>query len=59
MMCPKCHNNTRVFYSLPTLLNNSVYRRRECLVCKERFSTEEKVRLINKKLHQAAACTEI
>lgn len=39
MTCPSCGGNTKVIDSRPQ--EDSVYRRRECLVCKERFSTTE------------------
>lgn len=39
MTCPNCGGNTKVIDSRPQ--EDSVYRRRECLVCKERFSTTE------------------
>jgi transcriptional regulator NrdR family protein len=39
MTCPHCGSETKVINSRPQ--EDSVYRRRECLMCKERFSTTE------------------
>lgn len=39
MTCPYCGGNTKVIDSRPN--EDSVHRRRECLICKERFSTTE------------------
>lgn len=39
MTCPNCGGDTKVIDSRPQ--EDSVHRRRECLVCKERFSTTE------------------
>lgn len=39
MTCPSCGGDTKVIDSRSH--EDSVYRRRECLVCKERFSTTE------------------
>ena len=39
MTCPWCGGNTKVINSRPQ--EDIVYRRRECLICKERFSTTE------------------
>ena len=39
MTCPNCGGNTKVIDSRPQ--EDSVYRRRECMVCKKRFSTTE------------------
>lgn len=39
MTCPYCGGDTKVIDSRPS--EDSVHRRRECLVCKERFSTTE------------------
>jgi transcriptional repressor NrdR len=39
MTCPICCGNTRVLET--RFKEDSVYRRRECLICKERFSTTE------------------
>ena len=39
MTCPNCGGNTKVIDS--RLQEDSVYRRRECMVCKKRFSTTE------------------
>ena len=46
MKCPFCSSeNTRVIDSRPADDNNSI-RRRECLSCKKRFTTYEKVETI-------------
>ena len=39
MTCPNCGGDTKVIDSRPQ--EDSVHRRRECLTCKERFSTTE------------------
>lgn len=39
MTCPHCGGDTKVIGSRPQV--DSVHRRRECLTCKERFSTTE------------------
>ena len=39
MTCPNCGGDTKVIDSRQQ--EDSVYRRRECLICKERFSTTE------------------
>lgn len=39
MTCPYCGGDTKVIDSRPS--EDSVHRRRECLVCKKRFSTVE------------------
>ena len=39
MTCPHCGGDTKVIDSRPQV--DSVHRRRECLTCKERFSTAE------------------
>ena len=39
MTCPHCGGATKVVDSRPT--EDSVQRRRECLTCKQRFSTTE------------------
>lgn len=39
MNCPACYGNTRVLDSRPE--DEIVRRRRECMVCKQRFSTVE------------------
>ena len=44
MICPKCeHNDTRVLDSRETDGNRAVRRRRECVECKNRFTTFERV----------------
>ena len=39
MTCPNCGGDTKVIDSRQQ--EDSVYRRRKCLICKERFSTTE------------------
>lgn len=39
MTCPVCGGDTKVLET--RFREDSVYRRRECLICKERFSTTE------------------
>lgn len=39
MMCPKCNSKSRVINSRPS--NYGIYRRRQCLECGHRFSTQE------------------
>lgn len=41
MQCPKCGAETKVVDSRE--IAGSTRRRRECLLCKSRFSTEEKL----------------
>jgi len=44
MICPKCHkDDTRVLDSRETDGNKAVRRRRECVSCKARFTTFERV----------------
>ena len=44
MECPYCSAiDTKVIDSRPHLIDNSIKRRRECIVCKKRFTTYEKV----------------
>ncbi|PLX35276.1 MAG: transcriptional regulator NrdR [Clostridiales bacterium] len=44
MNCPFCSNSeTKVIDSRPTDEGNSIRRRRECLECKRRFTTYEKI----------------
>lgn len=44
MICPKCHHlDTRVLDSRETDSNKAVRRRRECEVCKHRFTTFERI----------------
>lgn len=43
MRCPKCnHEESRVIDSRPAESFNAIRRRRECLNCKERFTTYER-----------------
>ncbi len=47
MKCPFCgEENTRVIDSRPADDNSSIRRRRQCDVCKKRFTTYEKVEAI-------------
>ncbi len=47
MKCPYCgHENSRVVDSRPAEENNAIRRRRQCDVCKKRFTTYEKVETI-------------
>ena len=44
MKCPYCgEENTKVIDSIPAEENNAIRRRRQCLKCKKRFTTYEKV----------------
>ena len=47
MKCPCCgEENTKVIDSRPAEENNAIRRRRQCEVCKKRFTTYEKVESI-------------
>ena len=47
MKCPYCgEENTKVIDSRPSEENNAIRRRRQCEVCKKRFTTYEKVESI-------------
>lgn len=47
MKCPYCgEENTKVIDSRPAEENNAIRRRRQCEVCKKRFTTHEKVESI-------------
>lgn len=47
MECPHCqHNNSRVLESRPTENGQSIRRRRECLSCKHRFTTYERIEFV-------------
>lgn len=47
MKCPYCgEENTKVIDSRPAEENNAIRRRRQCEVCKKRFTTYEKVESI-------------
>jgi len=47
MECPYCGAiDTKVIDSRPRIIDNSIKRRRECIVCKKRFTTYEKVEAI-------------
>lgn len=48
MNCPSCLDNTRVVESRPTN-DNKIRRRRECLTCGLRMTTEEKINIPKKK----------
>ncbi|HIT84953.1 MAG TPA: transcriptional repressor NrdR [Candidatus Ornithomonoglobus intestinigallinarum] len=48
MRCPYCgFTESKVIDSRPTEENNSIRRRRECLRCKKRFTTYEKIEAIS------------
>lgn len=53
MTCPNCGGDTKVIDSRQQ--EDSVYRRRECLVCKDRFSTTE----IDIEMYQKITKTEV
>ncbi len=47
MQCPACqHSNSRVLESRSTEGGKSIRRRRECLKCKQRFTTYERIEYI-------------
>jgi len=47
MQCPACqHKESRVLESRPTEGGQSIRRRRECLKCKHRFTTYERVEFV-------------
>ncbi|MFM7577536.1 MAG: transcriptional regulator NrdR [Microcystaceae cyanobacterium] len=47
MQCPAClHHNSRVLESRSSEGGQSIRRRRECLVCKHRFTTYERVEYV-------------
>jgi transcriptional repressor NrdR len=47
MQCPACqHSNSRVLESRSTEGGKSIRRRRECLNCKQRFTTYERIEFI-------------
>lgn len=47
MQCPHCqHNNSRVLESRSSEGGQSIRRRRECLVCKYRFTTYERMEFL-------------
>lgn len=47
MQCPSCqHSNSRVLESRSTEGGKSIRRRRECLNCKQRFTTYERIEFI-------------
>ena len=47
MKCPYCgHNEDKVIDSRPTEENEAIRRRRECISCKKRFTTYEKIEKI-------------
>lgn len=48
MLCPKCSkDDTRVLDSRETDSNRAVRRRRECIECKHRFTTFERIEMTN------------
>lgn len=47
MQCPACqHSNSRVLESRATEAGQSIRRRRECLACKHRFTTYERIEFV-------------
>lgn len=47
MQCPSCqHKESRVLESRPTEGGHSIRRRRECLQCKHRFTTYERIEFV-------------
>ena len=47
MLCPNCqHTESRVLESRSTEGKQSIRRRRECLQCKQRFTTYERIELV-------------
>lgn len=47
MQCPNCqHANSRVLESRSTEAGQSIRRRRECLQCKHRFTTYERIEFV-------------
>lgn len=47
MQCPYCqHHNSRVLESRSSEAGQSIRRRRECLICKHRFTSYERVEFI-------------
>ncbi len=47
MQCPYCqHTESRVLESRSTESGQSIRRRRECLNCKHRFTTYERIELV-------------
>ncbi|MEL6787314.1 MAG: transcriptional regulator NrdR, partial [Cyanobacteria bacterium J06607_15] len=47
MHCPNCqHTESRVLESRSTGSGQSIRRRRECLNCKQRFTTYERIELV-------------
>jgi transcriptional repressor NrdR len=47
MQCPSCqHKESRVLESRPTEGGQSIRRRRECLACKHRFTTYERIEFV-------------
>lgn len=47
MKCPICQEGTKVINSRTTEHGRSVKRRRECIKCKQRFSTYERMSLVD------------
>ena len=52
MKCPICQTGTKVINSRSTDQGRAVKRRRECLKCHQRFSTYEKISLIDLKVRK-------
>ncbi len=53
MQCPSCqHTDSRVLESRSTEGGQSVRRRRECLLCKNRFTTYERIEFVPITVHK-------
>ncbi|MGB3692308.1 MAG: transcriptional regulator NrdR [Spirulinaceae cyanobacterium] len=53
MQCPSCqHTDSRVLESRSTERGQSVRRRRECLLCKNRFTTYERIEFVPITVHK-------
>ncbi len=53
MQCPSCqHTDSRVLESRSTEGGQSVRRRRECLLCKHRFTTYERIEFVPIAVHK-------
>lgn len=50
LKCPKCGNITSKVKYTRKVVGGTIRRRRECLACPSRFTTEE--RIVNKRLDQ-------
>lgn len=55
LRCPHCGaGRSKVMDSRPNRRHDGIYRRRECLACQYRFSTEEMIRPVSAASHAAA-----